>query len=119
MPIYEYMCDDCFSVCEAYQNYDDDPLIFCTTCGEDTLQRVLYPPTVIDAAPKTLGSIAEKNSGSGRQYWLDSQREKMRRGRGQSASETPWWRPGTTEPNTRLASLTGKEKERYITGEDS
>ncbi|CAO0822206.1 Zinc ribbon domain-containing protein [Desulfarculales bacterium] len=33
MPIYEYECKKCYSVCEALQKFSDPPLIKCPHCG--------------------------------------------------------------------------------------
>lgn len=33
MPIYEYECQQCRDVHEAFQNFSDDPLTVCPQCG--------------------------------------------------------------------------------------
>lgn len=33
MPIYEYQCEKCNSVCEALQKFSDPPLDACPECG--------------------------------------------------------------------------------------
>lgn len=39
MPTYDYVCDKCLSVFEAYQKITDEPLIICYKCQENTLKR--------------------------------------------------------------------------------
>jgi len=33
MPIYEYQCDNCHQVCEAWQSLADEPLTTCQSCA--------------------------------------------------------------------------------------
>jgi hypothetical protein len=93
----------------------------------DSIERVLFPPTVIDATPKTFGSQADRNEGPGRRYWLDKQRHDHEEARGaarrymvdqglaadQPKYERPWWRDSDVI-NTELTKLTPEEKTNYI-----
>ena len=45
MPIYEYQCDDCGNVVEAFQKMSDDPLAVCDKCG-GPLRKVLHPVAI-------------------------------------------------------------------------
>ncbi|HTX68545.1 MAG TPA: FmdB family zinc ribbon protein [Thermoleophilia bacterium] len=45
MPIYEYQCDDCGAVVEAFQKMSDDPLTVCEQCG-GPLRKVLHPVAI-------------------------------------------------------------------------
>lgn len=45
MPIYEYQCDDCGALIEAFQKMSDDPLTECETCG-GPLRKVLHPVAI-------------------------------------------------------------------------
>lgn len=42
MPTYEYACDSCQQVTEAYQSFTDAPLVECPSCGGN-LKRVFHP----------------------------------------------------------------------------
>jgi len=45
VPIYEYQCDDCGAVVEAFQKMSDDPLTVCEKCG-GPLHKVLHPVAI-------------------------------------------------------------------------
>ena len=39
MPIYEYACVSCDHHLEALKKMSEDPLVFCTECGEESLRK--------------------------------------------------------------------------------
>lgn len=41
MPTYEYQCNNCGYVFEAFQSIKDNPLKKCPRCGKDTLKRLI------------------------------------------------------------------------------
>jgi len=45
VPIYEYQCDDCGALIEAFQKMSDDPLTECDQCG-GPLRKVLHPVAI-------------------------------------------------------------------------
>ena len=45
MPIYEYQCEDCGHVVEAFQKMSDEPLTVCEKCG-GPLRKVLQPVAI-------------------------------------------------------------------------
>lgn len=45
MPIYEYQCDDCGALIEAFQKMSDEPLTVCEKCG-GPLHKVLHPVAI-------------------------------------------------------------------------
>jgi putative FmdB family regulatory protein len=45
VPIYEYRCDDCGALIEAFQKMSDDPLTECEQCG-GPLRKVLHPVAI-------------------------------------------------------------------------
>lgn len=129
MPVYEYLCSECNARYDTVQSIRDDSLVTCQYCHEDGLSRVLYPPIVLDATPKTIGSQADKNS-VGRTYYNEKLqhdhaeskkkgREKLREMYPNLVSDTevqyerPYWRDSDTI-NTRLSDLTPAEKQNYI-----
>ena len=41
MPTYDYQCDSCGHVFEAFQSMSDDPLRQCPECSENALRRLI------------------------------------------------------------------------------
>lgn len=41
MPTYDYQCDKCGHLFEAFQNMSDDPLKECPSCNEESLRRLI------------------------------------------------------------------------------
>ena len=44
MPIYEYACKNCDHTLDALQKIGEEPLIFCPSCGEAGLKRLISAP---------------------------------------------------------------------------
>jgi putative FmdB family regulatory protein len=44
MPIYEYVCRECDHTLDALQKMDEDPLVYCPSCGEAGLKRLISAP---------------------------------------------------------------------------
>lgn len=44
MPIYEYACKNCNHTLDALQKMDEEPLIFCPSCGEAGLKKLISAP---------------------------------------------------------------------------
>lgn len=47
MPIYTYHCSNCGVQFEVKQHFDDEPLIRCLECGEETLHKVYLPVGIV------------------------------------------------------------------------
>jgi putative FmdB family regulatory protein len=45
VPIYEYQCEECGTLIEAFQKMSDDPLTECEQCG-GPLRKVLHPVAI-------------------------------------------------------------------------
>ncbi len=41
MPIYEYACKNCEHTLDALQKMNEDPLVYCPSCGEPRLKRLI------------------------------------------------------------------------------
>lgn len=41
MPTYDYQCDSCGHVFEAFQSMSEDPLKTCPECSDDALRRLI------------------------------------------------------------------------------
>lgn len=39
MPIYEYRCQKCGAIIEKLQKINDEPLVTCAECNEDSLEK--------------------------------------------------------------------------------
>jgi putative FmdB family regulatory protein len=82
MLTYEYLCknEDCKYNFEIKQSIQSNSIVICPECKLETLQRVSYPSTIFDASPKTVGSLAEKNTSNlgryGRENLWQTQKEK-------------------------------------------
>lgn len=44
MPIYEYACKNCEHTLDALQKMNEDPLVYCPSCGEPRLKRLISAP---------------------------------------------------------------------------
>ncbi len=44
MPIYEYACKICDHTLDALQKMDEEPLVFCPSCGEASLKKLISAP---------------------------------------------------------------------------
>ena len=45
MPIYEYACKNCEHTLDALQKMNEDPLVYCPSCGEPRLKRLISAPS--------------------------------------------------------------------------
>ncbi len=45
MPIYEYACKNCDHTLDALQKMDEEPLVFCPSCGEAGLKKLISAPS--------------------------------------------------------------------------
>lgn len=88
MPIYEYKCSKCGTVCEAIQKFSDAPLTDCEECGtHGTLEKLM-----------SLGSFHLKGSGW---YVTDYGRKDGGGGSKNKTSAAPKTETsGSTEPKT-------------------
>jgi putative FmdB family regulatory protein len=130
MPNYHYQCSQCSHEFQTLRSIKDPILTRCPECRNETLRTVIYAVTVVDTTPRTLGSQADRNFSKAGAYEREARQKEIADARIRAKTEadklppgmesarndnpvTPWWRPGTTGPDTRLASLSPKEKERY------
>ncbi len=44
MPIYEYACKICDHTLDALQKMDEDPLVYCPSCGKPGLKKLISAP---------------------------------------------------------------------------
>lgn len=87
MPTYEYQCNRCGHQFEAVQRMADDPFDTCPQCKEKDIKRLIFPPTIIDLTPRTLGSVADKNARK-----LEREGRLPDSVRRNKKSPVPWWR---------------------------
>jgi putative FmdB family regulatory protein len=62
MPNYRYQCSSCGAIFDKYQSIHDSPLVSCPSCDENSLLRVFTAVPVLDATPRTIGALADKNT---------------------------------------------------------
>jgi putative FmdB family regulatory protein len=74
IPTYTYLCSDCGHEFDIFQTFAEPNLTMCDHC-QGSLNKVLYPPIVFDATPRTLGTIAERNTTRGK-YEIQEKRYK-------------------------------------------
>ncbi|MFQ6004550.1 MAG: FmdB family zinc ribbon protein [Woeseia sp.] len=44
MPIYEYACKNCNHTLDALQKMSEEPLVYCPSCGQAGLKRLISAP---------------------------------------------------------------------------
>lgn len=116
MPIYQYRCRACKYEFDEYQSIKAEPLTECPlrpVCN-GTIFRVIHAVAVVDKTPKTLGTLAEKNSKAMGQEQREIKTNEIKRRVPTSKSDAPPWRPNTTGPDMTLSKLNPKEADTYI-----
>lgn len=61
--LYDYRCEECaYNMIDVYQSINDEALINCPNCGNDSLQRVIHGGIACFVKDvKTIGQLADKN----------------------------------------------------------
>lgn len=134
MNTYEYRCEDCGDF-EVHERFKKKPSATCPDCGKVTTDRLMSAPSVINMGPKTLGTLAEKNTRNMGTYELQAKeqaqverREKAeqhvidegnRLGRkvvDKKKLKTPFWRKKNADKShiKKLGKLNDKQKIDYI-----
>jgi putative FmdB family regulatory protein len=133
MPTYHYQCQQCSHQFLIQRSIKEEILTLCPECQTNSLQTIFYAVPIIDAEPKTLGGLADRNTERMGHYELQEKRQELaeskKRGRAEmdlpptlpagmesarnENPKAPWWRPGTSGPDLRLASLTPDQKNQY------
>lgn len=62
MLTYVYECTSCQDLIEVRQSIKETPLTLCEKCGQQSLQRVIHAVDFYDKTPRTVGTLAEKNT---------------------------------------------------------
>jgi putative FmdB family regulatory protein len=117
MPTYDYRCESCgHEINDLYQSFSEDSLIKCPSCGQDSLNRVVYGGlgTFVKDV-KTIGQLADKNWKSMSKY-KKSEIEQQRKDAAKDR-ESPLDSLGKAS-RTDINKMTGEQKRKYIiTGE--
>lgn len=77
---YDYLCTNqqCQLGFEIEQRVSEEPLKKCPACNQASLERViLSPPMIMDLAPKTVGSLCEKQTRELGKYGLEEKRRQF------------------------------------------
>lgn len=75
MPTYEYACDDCGKITEAYQSFTDDPLVECPHCGGG-LKRVFHSVGIMFKGSGFYSTDAKRAKSSGNGQKKTAKKEK-------------------------------------------
>ncbi|MFP4300958.1 MAG: FmdB family zinc ribbon protein [Alkalispirochaetaceae bacterium] len=94
MPTYDYQCDSCGHVFEAFQSMSDDPLRECPECKEAALRRLISGGS----------GVIFKGSGF---YVTDSRKSTAASGSGSKSSEQKSESKGSSESKAASDSKTG------------
>lgn len=117
MPKYDYLCDSCgHEINDLYQSFSEDSLIKCPSCGQDSLNRVIYGGlgTFVKDV-KTIGQLADKNWNSMGRY-KKTEIEQKRKEQNLS-KESPYSSFGTAS-KSEINKMSPEQQKKYIiTGE--
>lgn len=105
MPMYEYQNKDGEIIERMFSMKGKIPSKIIE--NKKTYTRIYSVPSVImDATrPKTIGSLAEKNT---EKMVKEGKLKKPKK------EKNPWWRPNKDKPNLNLSSMSAKKKQDYI-----
>ena len=117
MPTYDYVCESCgHEINDLYQSFSEDTLVKCPSCGQDSLNRVIYGGigTFVKDV-KTVGQLADKNWKSMGNY----KRSEIEQSRKESSksNDSPLSVFGDAS-RSQINKMTPEQKKKYIiTGE--
>src|SRR3990167_6329169 len=97
MNIYVYRCNECTHEYEIEQRITEKPISLCPSCGQQTCERLICEPIVIDMGAKTLGGLADKNTSKMGKYELEDKRQSKTE-RNKIAKKTILEEMGGTKP---------------------
>lgn len=111
--IYQYNCSNGHTL-EVVQSIHDEALTKCDCGGE--LERIITGGLGTIFETKTLGSLVEQNRRKMGHYEKENVDRPAREREQAKKDAAPWWRPNTTEPNRKLATMTPEQQQRFIEG---
>ena len=134
MPNYEYECQHCKHVLEVHQSFDEAPLTLCPECSHNALLRCISVPLLVKSdTPRTIGTLAERNS-----KYLNSDEKNRIAEETKTRKEVapriplppaqqpttkgkkPWYKKFATATGRELNKMTPAQTHKYImTGEKS
>lgn len=64
MPTYDYLCSNCETeLKDLHQSTTEKAITHCTSCGNDTLERVIHSPMIfVRQEATTIGQLSERNA---------------------------------------------------------
>lgn len=116
MPIYCYLCKNCPSKFEVYQDFHDKPKKVCPKCHKHSLYRncsSVY--AAIRKDPSTIEHIADRNTQKMGHYEYEHRLQENKgyqKKRKKVKPKTPFWREGPVK--SELLTATSEEKKKYI-----
>ena len=85
MPIYEYKCNECGHITEAWQRFSDPPLDTCETCGGSVKKIISQNTFHLKGSGWYLTDYASRSSG--REEAKKDEKEKSNKDDGKHASK--------------------------------
>lgn len=117
MPKYDYLCDNCkHEITDIYQSFNDESLKTCPSCGQESLNRVIYGGIAVFVKDvKTIGQAADANWKNMGRY-QKSEIEQSRKDQNKE-KESPLSAFGSASTK-QINKMTPEQKKKYIiTGE--
>lgn len=117
MPKYDYLCDNCkHEINDIYQSFSDESLKRCPSCGQESLNRVIYGGIGVFVKDiKTIGQAADynwKKMGSYKRSEIEQERKQQT-----SEKDSPLSVFGDAS-RKQINKMTPEQKKKYIiTGE--
>lgn len=92
MPFYDYECEMCNYLFEAFHGMLDVPLSKCPQCGKRKLIKLLSSGVMVIVKGTENPCIGGRSSVNKKNKTKVKKRDKL--GEGENKSDTPWWRRG-------------------------
>lgn len=117
--LYDYICENCeHEMKDVYQSIKDDALVSCPSCGQNSLQRVVYGGLgafVKDV--KTVGQLADSNWKKLGHYQRSEKEEQAKQERQEKEGSSVFSAFGSASKK-EINKMTPDQKTKYImTGE--
>lgn len=128
MNTYVYRCNNCSYEYEIEQRITEKSISLCPSCHQETCERLICAPIVIDMGAKTLGGQADKNTAKMGKYELEEKRyQKTERGKlakktvldeiggtkPKKEDKKPWYKSNDIT-NKQIQKMTPKQQQKYI-----
>ena len=120
MITYRYLCNSCSNEYEIQQRIIEKPISLCPSCGQQSCERIIFEPYVIDLTPKTVGGLADKNTKKMGSYERDFREQKRIKDKEAAVNELtknakkPFYHNKSEASTKEIRKMTEKQKQKYI-----